>query len=289
MSEELEPQDPQAPIEGTEGTEEVVPSREEILAAIAGEEPEPAAADPEPAEPEYSEIEQQALEQGWNPEGAEGKRNLSAEEFLDRKPLYDRAHKQDKQIKNMQEAIDAMVQQNKSISEREYQRALADLEVKMGNAVDNMDKEAATEVSKEIAALEANKPAEETTKVEPEYDPLYLDWKDKNSWYDPDSDDYDPMKAMYTNQLTEAYAPLMKKGKPFSEVLSEVDAAVQEKFKPTNPNRGKAAAVAPSTPSTPKPKAKSLSDLGLSAEEEKIARTIIRGGVSEEDYIKMYS
>lgn len=38
----------------------------------------------EESTPEYSEIELEAIEHGWNPEGVEGKRNLSAEEFLDR-------------------------------------------------------------------------------------------------------------------------------------------------------------------------------------------------------------
>ena len=282
MSEELEQ---------SSDEEVIIPSKDQLLDMIDGKDvdlsTEPAEPSPD-AEPEYTEVEQQAMEQGWKPDGAEGKRNLSAEEFLDRKPLYDRAHKQDKQIKSMQEAIDAMVQQNKSISEREYNRALADLEAKMGDAVDNMDKEAATEVSKEIAALEASKPSPEKPADPNEPPQDFLDFLEDNSWYNLQSDDYDVDKSIYADAIgkqIQARNPDL----PVKEMLDQVASKVQEKFKPTNPNRDKAAPVASSNPSKPKPKAKTLADLELSPEEEKIARTIIRGGVSEEDYIKMYS
>ena len=38
--------------------------------------------EPIEATPEYTEIEQEAMGFGWNPEGVEGKKNLTAEEFV---------------------------------------------------------------------------------------------------------------------------------------------------------------------------------------------------------------
>lgn len=62
----------------------------------------------EQEEQQYSDIEVKAIEMGWNPEGVEGKRNLSAEEFVDRKELYDSIHSLKKQNKRLEEGYEAL-------------------------------------------------------------------------------------------------------------------------------------------------------------------------------------
>jgi len=77
------------------------------------------------AEPELTEVEQEAMQHGWTPEGVEGKRNLSAEEFMDRQPLYDDIRSLKKQTRKQQEAIDAMRQMQVVIRKRAAEEAIA--------------------------------------------------------------------------------------------------------------------------------------------------------------------
>ena len=80
---------------------------------------------------EYTEAELEAIEHGWNPDGAEGKRNLSAEEFMDRQPLYDDIRSLKKQTRKLQDGIEAMKQMQDGIRHRERQQVIAELNIKI--------------------------------------------------------------------------------------------------------------------------------------------------------------
>ena len=85
----------------------------------------------------YSAEEQEAMEHGWKPEGAEGKRNLSAEEFLDRQPLYDEMRSLKKQTRKLQEGMKAMEGMHDGIRARERADTIAELTAAKITALEN--------------------------------------------------------------------------------------------------------------------------------------------------------
>ena len=71
-------------------------NKDELKAAMEETAPETSGGE------DYSDVELEAIEHGWNPDGVEGKRNLSAEEFMDRKPLYDKIHATEKKLRRLE-------------------------------------------------------------------------------------------------------------------------------------------------------------------------------------------
>lgn len=297
MSEELE----EGTVEGNEEVTEVneeMPTKEEMLAAIAGEDlPEKVVEDLgeqvqyvdgfDPENP--TEEQQQAMDKGWKPEGAEGKRTKSAEEYLDAAPLYERLHSSEKKVKDLEAGFEHMRQMNEAQVERAGEQAREELKRQMKEAVEVADTDRAMELAEELTKVDA--PKEEPKSDTPEYDPAFTDFVAENTWYDPNSEDYDVDKAMYANQLGDAYGPLIKSGKKtVAEMLGEVNTKVKEKFKATNPKRNKAAPVASSTPASKgEVKKQGLKDLDLSQQEYRIVRNMINAGqMTEEEYMKDY-
>lgn len=101
-------------------------------------------------EPQYSDIELEAIKAGWNPEGVQGKRSLTAEEYLDRAPLYDRMHSQDKKIKKLMEANEALVKQFDGITERVRENTLKELKAKRLEAIREGDEETVQQYDDQI-------------------------------------------------------------------------------------------------------------------------------------------
>lgn len=101
--------------------EVVIPSKEELL-GIKSEDEDLVDIVPDEDPSEYSEIELNAIEKGWNPEGVEGKKNLSAEEFLDRQSLYDDLHSLKRQNKRLATDIENINKYQKSIREDERKK-----------------------------------------------------------------------------------------------------------------------------------------------------------------------
>jgi len=264
---------------------------EEVTAAVAGTPIEGEAAQEAVEAPEYSEAEQVAIDKGWNPEGVEGKRNLSAEEFLDRESFFDEIHKLKREVRTQQQMVDALKQHNTTISEKAYEKAINDLKSQKVQAADNEDLGAIIQIDEKIEELretrEQSKAAEaESQQAITPYTPE--DWAsrheqfvDKNPWYTSDR-----KRQVFADSIGVTYAQTHPEASP-DDVYAYVIAEVNKEFTEAAP-RQRAAAVAPAGRSSGKatPKKHKLSDIPEGDRE--IAKIVISSGVSEEDYLKQY-
>ena len=267
-------------------TEEVViPSKEELLATLDGENgAEEQAADVDLTSgggEEYSEVELQAIEHGWNPEGVEGKRNLSAEEFMDRQPLYDEMRNLKKQARKLEEGMEAMKQMQKGIREREREKTIKELQQKKLEALEDGNYNAVIEIDDQIAEEKVNKPEEVNNHQ-------FEEWVDNNEWYNQDQE-----LRTYADTLGSGYFATNPNAEPkevFAYVENEVKARYPDKF--GNPRRKAPTPVEGATRGRSKAQTKDGSKhkaSELSEQDRQIMRTILRTGkMSEAEYLKEY-
>lgn len=240
---------------------------------------------------EYSEVELQAMEKGWSPEGVEGKRNLTAEEFLDRQPLFDKMHKLEKRLKEQSKAVEAIKQHGEMAREQMHKDHLKELEAAKRAAYEEMDFEKADKISDEIveAKVEHAK-AEPAASVDPqqEIQETLEEWVEKNNWYKEDE---------FLQRQAEKEGKLFRMENPdasFDDVLDHISKTVKKDFpeKFQNMNRTKPSSVegaaqggrrAPTAS-----KQKTIKD--LPEEAVPVMKTLIRAGAfkSEQDYVNDY-
>lgn len=236
--------------------------------------------EPESVEPiqEYSEIEQEAIEHGWNPEGAEGKRNLTAEEFMDRKPLYDDIHSLKKQLKRTQDGIEAMRQMQEGIRQREREKTIKELKEQKKLALETENYDAVLEIDDKIASENAEAAA-------PVQNVAFEKWVEDNDWYNQDSE----MKE-YADTIGNGYLskhPGIAPSEVFNYVTKEVKARFKEKFE--NENRSKPSSVEGATRGRKATSAKHRA-ADLPEQDRQLMKTILRAtpNMTEADYLKDY-
>lgn len=241
---------------------------------------------------EYSDVEREAIAQGWNPNGVEGKRTLSAEEFLDRKPLYDRLHKQEKKIKDMDKAIQAIQTHEQMVRERMHKEHLEELKAAKKEAFERMDYDTLERIEGEMdKAKEEFKTTQQTI---PKVDPAEIvqkvveSWVSKNEWYESD-------KVM--KRFADGEGADYRKENPdatFEEVLSHIEKATKanfpEKFK--NMNRDRPAPVEGSVTGARRSSTASKQKTAKDLPEEAISvmKVLVRSGAfkNEQAYIDDY-
>lgn len=256
-------------------------NKEELQAAMDDVAPETEVeSTDQQSESEYTETELEAMEHGWNPEGVEGKRNLTAEEFMDRKPLYDEMHSQRKEIRKLKEGIEAFNKHIKTVEERAKERAIEELKVQKKQALADEDYDTVVELDEKIAE----------TKAVSEPDPAatnrdFEEWADRNEWYHQNED-----MRKYADMIGFGYYQ-QNRDKPFAEVYSYVTDEVKKRFpdKFQNPNRSKPAPVEGARKGRVKTTAPKYSSKDLPESDREIMRTLIRTtGMSEDEYLKQY-
>lgn len=241
-------------------------------------------------EQEYTEIELEAMDQGWSPHGVEGKRNLSAEEFLDRKPLYDKIHRVEKTLKEQDKKFEALRQHEKMVRDRMHEDHLKELKAAKRAALESYDYEKAEQIDDEIFDARTQHQQEEKPAV-PDVENIQravADWTEENPWYMENK----VMKRFAYGEGEDYRAE--NPGAPIEEILAHISKAVKKEFpeKFSNMNRAKPSSVEGSatggrrTPATPKQK--SVKD--LPEEAISVMRTLIRGGTfkTEQDYVNDY-
>ncbi len=262
---------------------------EEMRLAVEGElTPDPEELGEGDPTPEYTPAEQEAISMGWNPEGVEGKRNISAEEFVERKSLFDRIHKLERQTKTSDKVITALKKYNEQISEKAYERALTELKQQKYQALEEGDTTRVIELDDEIEKVRAEKPQpiEEEVSAQEAYAPEewnrgFTEFASQNVWYGrrPDmTQTADRLGAEFKEQN-----PDVSPEELFTYVKSEITSQFKDFFeeKPiskvdSGTRRSKATA-----------QKKSIKD--IPEEDREIALTLIRTGtISEEEYLKSY-
>jgi len=263
----------------TEEEEVVIPSKEELL--NLEEEQEDGSS--EEQEKEYSEIELAAIESGWNPEGVEGKRNLSAEEFIDRQKLYDDIHSLKRQVKRAQGDVENLTKYQDRIREDERKKVIKELKDAKKIALENEDYDTVVEIDEQILDAKQGSKKEDVKKQDD--NPIFDTWVENNKWYEDDSELRilaDGLGIAYMNNnpdkdLKDAY----------SYVSKEIKKVRPDKFENTRRQAPNSVETGKRT-TTRKTKSKySASD--LPEEELSIMRTILRTTkMTEEEYLKEY-
>lgn len=232
--------------------------------------------------------EQEAMEKGWNPEGVEGKRNLSAEEFLDRESFFDEIHKLKREVRTQKEMVDALKQHNSQVSEKAYEKAVRDLKAQKRVAASNEDLSAVIQIDEQIEELRDAKAQQEAQAPAPAQSYSQEDWGDafeafrrNNEWYTKDR-----VKTAFADSIGVQYANTNPTATP-EAVYKYVASEVRKEFS-DGQTKPKAAAVAPAGRSSGKPQAKKYTLADVPEEDREIAKIVISSGVSEEDYLKQY-
>ena len=245
---------------GTEGTGTAVPGE-----AIPGQ---------------YSEIELEAIEHGWNPEGVEGRRTLTAEEFMDRQPLYDDLKKNKRQLRKQQEQIEALKKHMKVVDENARRRALEELKVQKREALENEDYDGVIAIDEQIAETK-NAPVIDEAPTTAAFE----SWRESNEWYDED-----PAMKDYADMVGTHYAqknPNMPAEEVFNYVTNEVKTRFADKFK--NVRREQPTQVEGAARGRVPASRRGHSVNDLPEEHRQIMQTLVRGGtMTKEEYLKSY-
>lgn len=238
-----------------------------------------------------------AREQGWVPEdewtGAP-EQWVEAKEFVFRGSLYDRIsaesssnRKLSKQVDELNTAMQALGEHNKSIAKREYAAALRDLNTQKSDAIDSRDGELVVELDAKLDELKELRPVEdEVTPVveEPTAPPVEVvekmtAWKQDNSWYESSvglRSAADGIGQQYVSDNPHA---------TFDEVLQYVSVEMAKEFsdKIATPARRQSAVTIPgeSRPRSSGGKAAKYAERDLSDEQRNIGKTFVRSGAFE--------
>lgn len=224
-----------------------------------------------------TEVELEAIEHGWSSEGVEGKRNLTAEEFMDRQPLYDDLRSQKKQIKRLQEGQEALKKHYTAQAERDRARVIEELKAAKKSALESENYDAVVDIDDRIAETKA-----QTTETPTNEE--FNNWVDENNWYNQDKEMHE-----YADMIGSGYAqnnPSKPLGDVYAYVSSEVKKRYPDKF--GNPQRSRATPVEGATKGR-QSTSKQYSEKDLPEQDRQIMQTIVRSGaMSKQDYLKEY-
>lgn len=266
-----------------EDTEVEVPSKDELLDILDGNDIE---VDNEDA-PELTKVELDAQSKGWNPEGVEGKKNLSAEEFLDRQSLYDDLHSLKRHNKRLQTDLDNVITYQDRVRADEREKVVAELKTQKKDALDEGDHDRVIEIDEKLA--DAREDAKTPTKpAKEELNEDFEEWIGDNTWYKDDSelkDDADIYGEVYWKKN-----PTKTRNEVYDAVSKYIKRTHSDKF--TNTKRDQQSDVEPSggpTKRKSKSKDKTYSAKDLSPQERSIMKTILRTSkMNEQQYLKEY-
>lgn len=237
--------------------------------------------------PEPTPSEQEARTQGWVPKEeftGDEKQWIDADEFVRRKPLFDKIDRQNRELKEVKKTLEQLSAHHAKVRETEYERALASLKAQKAAAYEEGDANKIVEIDEQIIdvkdqqkahkAEQAAQAQQEARALHPEFEA----WTNRNSWY-------------VQNPVMKAAADtiglqLAQKGMDREQILKEVEKQIKAEFphKFNNPNREKPGAVEAASPKGTKTKA----DFAPSDWERQVAKRFVRQGVfkSEAEYYK---
>ena len=243
--------------------------------------------------PEVDPRETEAREQGWVPQEEwsgppEKWRDLDS--FLEVGERIKRSHKdlrnelkaQERNNKELKEAIDQLIQGQEAIRKAEREKTIKELKEARREAVADGD---VVKVEQLDDAIEKEKTKVSETPKKPQMDPVVQDWMRENTWYGPQN----PQAQAFANALDQSNA---QQGIDVRESLKIVETEVKKRFPelfgPTPaPTPRRAPAVETAGRSRPS-KATSLSDLPEAVQQ--IAKDFDSKGIMPvKRYIELYN
>ena len=267
-----------------------IPTKEELLGEVETKEDEEVV-DEEQEEGGHEEVDpilEKAISMGYNPEGVEGKRNLSPEEFVDRQKLYDDIRNLKKQNKKLAGDVNNLTKYQDRIREDERKQVMEELRRDKIQALKDEDYDKVADIDDKIAD-ERSKSAATESNENSENSPEFDSWVEDNQWYNKDVD-----LKVEADMLGEKYWRANPE-KDIEEVFEYVGKTIRklnpDKFE--NEGRRKPSAVEGGgrrPAKKPKEDKNTLKASDLSPEEQSIMRTIVRTtkGMTEEKYLEEY-
>ena len=258
-------------------TEVQLPTKEQLLGELEQQEEEQ-------GDEQLDPIAQEAIKHGWNPEGVEGKRNLTAEEFMDRQKLYDDIRSLKKQLRSQKEAMDTLSQHHSKVRELEREKIIKELKEQKKLALEERDYDAVVEIDERL-----QKHSSEPKKEPETNNDAFIEWVADNSWYKTD-----PELQAAANAYGAGYYAANPE-EDLKDVYKKVTERMQEmypdKFGITeNVARKSPPKVEGRKPSTSTKNKSRLSVSDLTEDERSIMRTLVKSGaLTEEQYLKEYS
>lgn len=237
------------------------------------------------ASPQPDPIEIEARQHGWRPkeefeadERNAGKKWRTADDFMDRKSLFDKIDAVQQENKTLKKGVQNLSQHYQQVEKRAYEKALADLKAQRIAALEDEDLVRAERIRDEMDEVKEkmNKVQPPVTISEPPSE--LIEWKSQNTWYQRDD--------VMTNYADGLGNKLLAEGKAPGEILREVERRVRQAFpeKFRNPNKD----TAPEVVGSGKRATAGQGTFRLTEQEEKILNTMIRAGapITREEYIR---
>jgi hypothetical protein len=234
-------------------------------------------------EPQFTEIEQRAADQGWRPKDEwDGEPDdwRTAREFLDRGEFFKKIDDQNRTIKELRKTQADFARHYERMKKTEFERAIETLKSQKKQALQENDVDSVMDIEDKIdktkEAMKNIEVPEVPNNVAAELNPIFVAWKERNSWYD-------------TNKAMKAYADTIGTsitGMSPTDLLAEVERQVKEEFahKFKNPNRQKPGSV---EDGGAKGTSKRESSFQLTEDERRAMQRFVRQGIlTEEQYIK---
>lgn len=201
-------------------------------------------------ESEISEVELKAIKMGWTPKDkfkGDPDNWRSADEFVERGEsmlpiIKAQVKRQDREIAELKETLQKFGEYHTKTEQRAYEKAYNELREQRAQAIAAGDGAAFDRVDGEINALnkqlEASKVEVKKAESDSENDPVYIEWKSRNSWVtDPKAEQW---AFSYGNYLINA-----GKAERGLDVFEKISKAAKTEFpdKFNNPRRDSASSV----------------------------------------------
>lgn len=234
--------------------------------------------------PQTNPVEDEARAHGWRPkeefeadEKNAGKKWRTADDFMDRKSLFDKIDAVTTDNRNLKKGIQTLAEHNAKVEEAAYKRALESLKAERKQALEDADLVRAEEIRDEIDEVkEKIVQVKNVQPVVPEAPPALVEWKAQNQWYQKDE-----VMTVYADAVG---VRLHQNGMPPELVLKEVERRVRENFPDRfrNPNKDVAPKVEVGG------KRSGGSGFRLTEDEERAMNAMIRAGapITRDKYIE---
>lgn len=228
--------------------------------------------------------EAEAREQGWKPkEDYEGEPDKwrPAKEFVERGELFGKIDTMGKELKETKKALKMLQEHHTKVKETEYKRAVDELKTLQKKHLEEGNSDGYLETTELLTDLKAEQKAREvlsTQQVEqPQTDPRFNAWVDRNPWYAKDAE-----MRQYADVIGLGYAQA-NQGLDPEDVLKYVSIQVKARYKDKfeNPNRNK-----PSPVEGTSQNASTKESFQLTDDERKVMNTFLRTNtMTKEEYI----
>lgn len=262
-----------------EKQEELVNEAPEETAEESGEQQEA---------PQLSAKEQQAAEMGWKPLDAwSGDPDdwVDAKTFLKNGEYMGKIHAQNRQLKEVKNALEDMKAMLNGAEKRGREAAIAELKSAKVQALQHGDYEKVADIDERIAEAKTDAKVEAKTNATTDpYEQFAQDtWYAQNPWYSKDDELKEEFNTLIIGHVTKHGAANTTPEVAFAEATKRIKRMYPEKFSTKSAPRTVAG-----SPTTTRPAAKKgLSWADLTAEEKKACTNFIHTGTfTKEDYIK---